>query len=792
MHYLLARHAALFPFVTFIAMMAYAMLPKTSSRKEFRPMLETLRRIVQDVSAAPDLSNALAITVNRIRDAMQVAACTAYLADEDNQGFVLMATAGLNPQAVGRVRLGRQQGLVGLVAERQEPVNLEDAPRHPRYYPVREVYEEEFHAFLGVPLIQYRRVLGVLLVQHTTIRQFHPAEVDFLVTIAAQLASILNHAILSGATHAWLDPSAAGPRALQGVAGAPGIAIGTVTIPRLLADLNDVPDRQTTDPAAELAAFQAAISAVEQELRTASDRLAPLLPPAEQALFSVYRMLLRSDSLLDDTQARIQAGQWAPAAWRDAVLARARLLEQAEDPYLSARSEDIRDLGRRVLSRLRASPTQLPNDTDGPFVLVAPEMSVAHLAAVPPDRLAAIVCLRGSALSHVALLARAMGIPAVMGLGDRPLGRFEGNDIIVDGYQGRIYLNPDPAIRDEYRQLLASEAELSAELSALRELPSATRDGHAIPLYAKAGLLTDIVTAQNSGAEGIGLYRTEFAYMVRESFPSEEVQHQIYRRMLAAFAPRPVTMRTLDIGGDKSLPYFSIEEKNPFLGWRGMRFTLDHPNIFLTQLRAMLRANAGLNNLRILFPMITTIEETDEALRLLRRAYQELQEDDWPCARPQVGVMIEVPSAAWQATQLAQQVDFLSVGTNDLTQYTLAVDRDNARVAGLYDNLHPSLLKTIAHIIACGRQSGRPVNLCGEMAADPGAAVLLMGMGVDSLSASAVSVPRVKWAIRSFTLAEAQELAQQALTLDTVAQIRQLLDDALRRVGLGEIVRKRS
>lgn len=752
-------------------------------------MLETLRRIVQDVNAAPDLSSALAITVNRIRDAMHVAACTVYLADEDNREYVLMATAGLNSQAVGRVRLSRQQGLIGWVAERQEPLNLPDAPHHPRFHPVCEVCEEGYHAFLGVPLIQYRRVLGVLTVQHTDTHQFHSAEVDFLVTIAAQLASTLNHAILSGATQELLNPLTLGVRALQGVAGAPGVAIGTVTVPHLLADLDDVPDRPALDLVAELATFQAAIAAVEQELYDASDRLAPLLPPTEQALFTVYRMMLSSDSLLTETRTRIEAGCWAPAAWRDAIQSRIRLLEQAEDPYLSTRAEDIRDLGRRVLNHLRAGPTRLPESAAEHCILVAEEMSVAHLAAAPPGRLAGIVCLRGSALSHVALLARAMGIPAVMGLGDRPLGRFEGSDIIVDGYQGRVYLNPDPAMRKEYEQLLAAEAELTVELRELRDLSATTRDGHRIPLYVKAGLLTDITVAQDCGADGVGLYRTEFAFMVRESFPSEDEQSDIYRQMLAAFTPQPVVMRTLDIGGDKTLPYFKIEENNPFLGWRGMRFTLDHPDLFLTQLRAMLRANAGLNNLRILFPMITTVEEVEEALRLLERAHQELQEEGWPTARPEVGVMIEVPSAAWQAGQLARQVDFLSVGTNDLTQYMLAVDRDNARVAGLYDNLHPAMLKTIAHIVAEGHQAERPVHLCGEMAADPGAAVLLLGMGVDSLSAGAISVPRVKWAIRSFTLDGARRLAQQTLTLDTPAQVRRLLNDALQQAGLGEIVR---
>ncbi len=787
MHYLhlLLRYSTL---SSSMMMVAYLAIQKIAHRKESRFMLEILRRIVQEVGTAPDLPSALAITVNRIRDAMKVAACTIYLADEDNQSHVLMATAGLNPQAVGRVRLGHRQGLVGLVAERKEPVNLEDGSSHPQFYPVCEVCEEGYHAFLGVPLIQYRRVLGVLLIQDSAVRQFQSGEVDFLVTIAAQLASTLNHAILSGATQELLDPLNTQTRALQGVPGAPGVAMGAVTIPYLLADLDDVPDRMAEDSTVEEKMFRAAITAVEQELRTASDQLAPLLPPTEQALFTVYRMMLSSDSLIEDTLTGIRAGRWAPAAWRDAVLTRVRLLEQAEDSYLSTRAEDIRDLGRRVLHHLRAGPSQHPELATGRCVLVAEDMSVAHLAAAPPEQLAGIVCLRGSALSHVALLARAMGIPAVMGLGDRPLGRFEGSDIIVDGYHGRVYVNPDPATRAEYRQLMDTEAELSAELGELRDVPAETQDGYHIPLYAKAGLLTDIASARDSGAEGIGLYRTEFAFMVRESFPSEEEQSQVYRQMLAAFAPQPVVMRTLDIGGDKTLPYFTIEENNPFLGWRGMRFTLDHPEIFVIQLRAMLRANFEINNLRILFPMITTVEELDEVLRLLARAIRELREEGCPVTRPPIGVMIEVPSAAWQTEQLARRVDFLSVGTNDLTQYTLAVDRDNAQVAGLYDNLHPAVLKTVAYIIENGRRVGRPINLCGEMAADPGSAVLLLGMGVDSLSASATSVPRVKWAIRSFTYAEARELAQQALELDTAREVRQLLNAALRRVGLGKIV----
>ncbi|MBL8258266.1 MAG: phosphoenolpyruvate--protein phosphotransferase [Candidatus Competibacteraceae bacterium] len=582
----------------------------------------------------------------------------------------------------------------------------------------------------------------------------------------------------------------AGVQALQGLPGADGLAIGVVAIPQLLIDLDDVPARAALDPVFEEAALRAAITAVDEELRFAGERLAPLLPANEQTLFETHRMLLNSASLTAEARARIQQGCWAQGAWCEAVLARARLLEQADDPYLASRATDIRDLGRRVLHHLRAGSNRPVALASERRVLLAEEMSVAHLAAAGPDQLAAVVCLRGSALSHVSILAQAMGIPAVMALGDRPIGGFEGCEIIVDGYQGRVFVNPDPALRADYEQRIAADAELSAGLGDLRDLPAETRDGYRLPLYAKAGLLADIAAARECGADGIGLYRTEFAFMLRDAFPGAEEQRALYRQILEAFAPRPVVIRTLDIGGDKCLPYFTINEKNPFLGWRGMRFTLDRPDIFLTQLRALIQANAGLHNLRVLFPMITTVEEVDEALRLLDQAQAGLEREGLARARPEVGVMIEVPSAALQAAQLAGRVDFLSVGTNDLTQYLLAVDRDNGRVAKLYDSLHPAMLKTIAHILEGGRQAGRPVHLCGELSADPGAAVLLMGMGAASLSANAISVPRVKWAIRSFSRARAQELARQALTLDTALQVHRLLDGALREAGLGELVHR--
>lgn len=747
-------------------------------------MIEALRRIVQEATAATDFPSALTIAATQIRDTLEVTACTIYLVDQKRRALVCGAGIGLTLVASGQVRRTDQPSLLEWIAERQDVLNLADAQQHPRYQNTLGTDEETCHAFLGVPLVQDHQTLGILVVRDTRIREFQTMEVDFLVSIAVPLAHLIHQATLDGVIHALLS----GVRPLSGLPGAQGVAIGTITLPHRLADLDRVPNRSTSDPAAEEAALNTAISAVDEELRSANEQLLSLLPPSEQAMFSAHRLLLNSDSLRADINTRIHNGLWAPAAWRDAILARAQVLQQTNNPYLNARAEDIRDLGRRVLRHLDTGAIDSSRALPEHCVLLAEEMSVADFATIPPEQLAAIVCLRGSALSHIAILARAIGIPAVMNLGDRPINGLAGHEIIVDGYQGRVFIDPDPAVRAEYQRLIAAETELAAGLDKLRDLPAEMLDGYRVPLYVKAGLLSDIPSASNCGADGVGLYRTEFAFMIRESFPSEEEQYAIYQQVLKAFAPKPVTIRTLDIGGDKPLPYYPIDENNPFLGWRGLRFTLDHPKIFLVQLRAMLRANADSKNLRVLFPMITTVEELDEALRLLTQAYRELEAEGTPAARPQVGAMIEVPSAAWQAAQLARRVDFLSVGTNDLTQYVLAVDRDNAQVARLYDHLHPALLKTIAHILAGGHQAGRPVQLSGEMACDPGAALLLLGMGADSLNASPASLPRVKWVIRRFARAQARALAEEALTLETTDQIRRLLNGALQQAGLGEIV----
>ena len=745
-------------------------------------MLEALRRIVEEVSAARHRDDALAIIVRRVRDTMRVDACSVYLVDAAGNHFVLMATDGLNPAQVGIFRFGRTEGLVGCVGERQEPVNLAAASDDPRYLP--EPGGTRFAAFLGVPLIHLRRVLGVLVVQRAPAHRFSSDEVAFLVTIAAQLAGAINDVTRGDAISRLLRDHAESPVFLQGLPGIAGVAIGTITLPDPLADLASVPDRVPADRDAEEAALRAAFTAAHTEIRGRSKQLGAALSVEAKGILDAYVMLLDSNRLIAAAVERIHAGNWAPGALRETIAEYSGYFEHLADPYLRARAEDIRGLGRRILLHLR-SRGGIPGIYPERCILMDEEISLARMADIPVTRLVGIVSTRGSAFSHAAILARSLGIPAVMGIGDLPIGHLDGAVAAIDGYRGRVFINPSPDVLQTFEHIIRHEESLSADLRSLRDQPAETPDGTRVRLYANVALLSDVVSSLSSGAEGIGLYRTELSFMLRDRFPSEDAQYQTYRQVLEAFAPRPVIMRTLDIGGDKSLPYFPVVEENPSLGWRGIRVTLDHPEIFLIQLRALLRANAGLNNLQVVFPMISAMEEVEAALALFNRAFHDLRDEDIAAERPHVGVMVEVPSAVALAPILAREVDFVCIGTNDLTQFLLAVDRNNNRVAGLYDNLHPAVIDAVYRTVRDLHNAARTVSVCGEMAGDPAGAVALLGMGVDSLSMSSPRLPRIKKVIRTIPRRKAEELLGRALAMPTAGAVRSLLKEALEEAGLG-------
>jgi len=751
-------------------------------------MLDTLRRIVQEVNDAADVNQALDIIVARVKKAMNVDLCSVYLSDHTRQQNILMATEGLNPEAVGHVRMDFNQGLTGLVGAREEIINIADAPSHARYQYIPQSGEENYHAYLGVPIIHHRKLLGVLVVQRHARQAFDEDTVTFLVTIAAQLSGAIAHAEASGGINILQQKSMRRAAPFSGQPGSPGIGVGTAFVIYPSADLSAIPDRHVDDIDKEISVFNAAVDEVRNDIRSMLARLTDKLAAEDRALFDAYLLMLESESLVGDVIAKIQQGNWASGALRDTIKEHLRTFDEMIDPYLRERGEDVRDLGRRILMRLQsggdAGPRKYPEKT----VLVGEEITAAMLAEVPPAQLAGVVSVSGSRTSHVAILARAMGIAAVMGT-DFPVGRIDGMEIIVDGYRGQVYLSPTRSVLDEFSRLVQEEQALSADLISLQDLPSETPDGVHMPLYINSGLLADQIPKDINGAEGIGLYRTEFPFMIRDRFPGEEEQYQIYRQVLESFRHGPVTLRTLDVGGDKALPYFPIKEDNPFLGWRGIRITLDHPEIFLVQLRAMLRASEGLNNMNLLLPMINSVHEVDESLAILQRAYDELIEEGFVIQMPRVGVMIEVPSAVYQVREIARRIDYLSVGTNDLTQYLLAVDRNNARVASSYDALHPAVIRALVQVVEGAHAEHKPVAVCGEMAGDPASALLLIGMGVDSLSMSVANLPRIKWVVRNFTSGRTKRLLEEALVYETADVIRARLNNVLEEAGLGGLVR---
>lgn len=747
-----------------------------------------LRIISQEVNVAKDLPAALTIIVKQVRAAMNSHVCSVYLYEADRDRYVLRATDGLKKRAVGKVSMPPHEGLVGLVGSRAETLILEDAMSHPRFRYFPETGEERYASFLGTPIIHHRQVVGVLVVQQKERRQFDEGDEAFLVTMSAQLSGVIAHAEATGSIRG-LGKRGKGIQEARfiGVPGAPGAALGTAVVVLPIADLDVVPDKTVSDISNQLRLFDAALESVRNDIRKLSERLSTQLRPQERALFDVYLMMLEPSALAGDVNRVIRKGQWAQGALRQVVSEHVQRFEHMDDDYLRERASDVKDLGRRLLSHLQQAHQQTlvyPDNT----ILVSEELSPAMLGEVPPDKLVGLVSVLGSRNSHVAILARAMGIPTVVAAVDLPYTRLDGIELILDGYHGDVFTNPSALLRQQYAEVIEEDRLITRDLDSLRSLPCETLDGHQLPLWVNTGLLADVQRAQQRGAEGVGLYRSEVAFMGTSRFPSESEQVEMYRQQLEAFHPLPVTMRTLDIGGDKPLSYFPIKETNPYLGWRGIRVTLDHPEIFSVQVRAMIKASAGLNNLSILLPMISGVDELEDAQQLIQRAWHELTNEGIDVQMPQIGVMIEVPSAVYQARELARIADFLSVGSNDLTQYLLAVDRNNARVADLYDYLHPAVLMALQDVVAAAHTEGKKVSICGEMAGDPVAAVLLLAIGFDSLSMNSTHLPKVKWLLRKMTLQHAQQLLEKVVTINTPKVIHSTLNAALDELGLNKVL----
>ncbi|USD64880.1 phosphoenolpyruvate--protein phosphotransferase [Vibrio sp. SCSIO 43136] len=745
-------------------------------------MLTQLRDIVEQVSRVENIHQALDVLVNETCLAMQTECCTVYFANDELQRLELMATKGLTFEG-DAIHIDYPEGLVGLVRRSAEPLNLAEASKHPAFKYLPQLGEDIFHSFLGAPIIYRKQVLGVLVIQQKTSRQFSETEESFLVTLSAQLAVLIAHAQAQG--H-WLINDAKS-QTISGVPASPGVAIGQFWWDDNQPQLSEVYPASALDIDKEQEWMALAIEAALTDFRRMRKKFDNEINKDALAIFDLFTHLLNDPMLRKDLKLQIDKRDRADWALRQVIDSYSSRFAQMSDLYLRERAQDFRELGQRLLHFLHTSEGY-EQEWKEPVIVVVTELTASMLASMPRDKLLAVVSMEGAANSHAAILSRALGIPAVMGASINQ-NSLVGKQGIVDGYSGTVFVDPMPPLLQEYQELQVEEHELSALVESELTQRASTQDGCEVEVLLNAGLSADNQIAINQGVDGVGLYRTEISFLLKQRFPSEDEQAAQYKTVLSTYPEQKVVMRTLDVGGDKPLPYLPIEEDNPFLGWRGIRFTLDHPDIFLIQLRAMLRASAGLNNLSILLPMVSGSQELDEAITLIDQAFGEVSQDYPELVRPKIGIMLEVPSILFLLPLIAERIDFVSVGTNDLTQYLLAVDRNNARVSDVYESVHPSVIQALAQIQSICSSYQLPVSICGELAGDPIGALLAVGLGYRSLSMNTSNVARVKYILRQVEIKELQQLATSSLKQAYGKDIHRSVLEYLDRKQLSGFVR---
>ena len=737
-----------------------------------------LRHILQTAALQGSPREQVDLFVSSIGAALAVDVCDLFLLNTKHE-MQLVGSHGAAAGKMGKVKIPLGRGLIGLATSSRHPISFRDASQHPAYYPDSDPLDARLRGFCAVPLIAGAEIIGVLAVQARSARTFSEEDVAFLVTLGAQLALLLAN------QKASLTERPDQTLRLTGSCGAPGIGIGYVQV-CASEDLFNIADAPCTDIDAALVEWRRIIKSACLEIDAELEELRAAQVASAEGIFAAYKLLLDDPLLSEHVEAGIQAGNWLPGSLRRTIQKFTDVFHDMSDQYIRARSEDLHHVGNKLLKIWRGVEQLVPR-AGQPVVLVGTQVSVSDMAKIPGNQLVGIVCLAGSSLSHSAVLANAMGVPAVMGTGVIK-NIHEGDDVIVDGTQGVVILSASATERAEYEKLIKRDTELTQELAKLCDQPAVTTDGTAVTLLTNTGLLADISPGLANGAQGVGLYRTEIPFMIADGFPTEEEQRLVYRQVLSAYKGSPVYMRTLDIGGDKQLPYFPIQnEDNPALGWRGIRFGLDNSLLLMTQVRAMVRAAEGLDNLSILLPMVSSSWEINSFKTLLDDACSQLRQEGVAVSVPKIGIMLEVPAATSQLSFWRDKIDFISIGSNDLSQYLLALDRNNARVSAHYDHVHPAVLHEIYRIVNKARSLKLPLSLCGEMASDPVAVVLLLGMGIRVLSMSATKLPRIKWLIRTLEIKRMQQLAMQALEASDSQQIRQEVKQGLQGLGLGAL-----
>lgn len=740
--------------------------------------IKTLSNIARILQKSDPAENPLAHIAAMVREQMNVDVCSLYLLQDKT--LILVATNGLDPTSIGKVRMKVQEGLTGLAVEQLQPVIVNEASLHPRFKFFPETGEEKFHSFAAIPLFDRDKVVGVLTVQTTLPRDFETAEIELLKLIAFQLSPVIHNLVTLEVLQTEERESKKSFQ-FKGIAVAPGFGIGPAFFLRTKSShlLLSQAKKHQSNPKEEWKKLAIAIQKASYDLLVLEKKLRKKFSKKESDIFYSHRMILSDPSFLKKLKSETHKGKSALEAIVSLIDEYIHQFQKIEDPHFRERSADLEDLKERVLEHLiEEKPKRKSENWNG--VLIAETLVPSDAAKLDAKKVSGIITLRGGPTSHAAILARSLGIPAVMGVSGLFAKVQPGDLVIIDGNKGEVYVNPERNVLREYEKNQEAYADQIVHLQKLAIEPAKTIDERRIHLDANVGFLTDLKKLRYFGAEGVGLYRTEFPFMMRKSIPSEEEQFELYRKIIEEVSGLMLTFRILDAGGDKPIESFGIagskvREANPFLGYRSIRLSLSQPEILKTQFRALLRASA-LGKIRIMIPMISGIEE----LRAVKQIYEEVKKDLTKQKikfdpRVPFGIMIEVPSAVSLAHLLIREADFLSIGTNDLIQYTLAVDRNNERVASFFEPLHPAVLSSIAQVARAGLQANKTVGICGEMAGDPNLTALLVGLGINQLSMIASNIPLVKKIIRQIHYSDVRKMANEVLQVGTIEEVKKLL-----------------
>lgn len=745
-----------------------------------------MRAIRKAMAGTESVQERLDDFTSAITDAMQTDVASIYLI-RPGSDLELSATEGLKKSAVHKTRLKNDEGLVGFVAQTAKPLNLADAPSHPLFSYRPETGEDPYKSFLGVPILRGGRTLGVLVVQSKKARNFNEEEVEDLLTVAMVLAEIIiadervggKKAALTGITLSQVKPET-----VQGRAFADGLITGhaflhmpPVAPSNLLSD----------NIGEEEARLEKGVAVLRASVDAMVSGEAASLSRASKEIYETYRMFAYDRKWVNRLREAVHSGLTSEAAVeRVRNEHRARLMK-ARDPYLRARLHDLEDLANRLIRALSGENVG-PGNREIPdgAIIFARDLGPAELLDYDRERIVGIVLEEGAPSSHTAIICRAIGVPLI-GRAEGILDRIEmGDPVLLDGETGEIHIRPIDSQKESFQLRINIRGELTKAYDAIRDQPAITRDGKQISLQLNAGLVVDLPQLDQTGAEGIGLFRTEFQFMVSEFMPRLQDQTELYRKALDAAGTRPVTFRTLDLGGDKILPYMDpLPEENPAIGWRAIRIALDRPGLMRYQIRALLEA-ARERELKVMFPMVATVDEFIEARALFDREVKRASVLGKSLPNKiQVGVMLETPSLAWSVAAICDHADFVSVGANDLMQFFFAADRDNIRVAERYDPLHPASLSILRFIARGCAKSQVPVSVCGEIAGRPIEAITLIALGYDQLSMPVTGIGPVKSAILALDAGKLRELVDPLIGIDSrITSLREPIREFCMREGI--------